>query len=142
MYIYKSSEIKKIDNEAEKRGMPGFTLMELAGAGVFQAIKQACSIHNHDFTIIAGKGNNGGDGIVLARYLKSAGARCRLYFPAGLPTANSAEKHLSYFKKLGYSFDSHLPEKSGSIVIDCLLSHGCIKRKIYSCCISRRIWFY
>lgn len=73
LYIYKSSEIKETDKGAEKQGMTAFTLMELAGMGLFNAIKQKLNIYKHHFTIIAGKGNNGGDGIVPARYLQLAG---------------------------------------------------------------------
>lgn len=124
MYIYKSNEIRRIDSEAEKRGMSGFTLMELAGAGLFKAISQAYFIHNHDFIIVAGKANNGGDGIVLARYLKNAGARCQLYFPAGVPASDPAKAHLHYFESLGYSFCSQMPVTSASVIIDCLLGAG------------------
>lgn len=124
LYIYKSSEIKKADKCAEEKGMTSFTLMELSGIGLFNAIKQHFNIHNHRFTIVAGKGNNGGDGIVLARYLQIAGVPCTLSFPTGLPVSNAAKAHFDYYSSLGFSASTQLPEQSGSILIDCLLGVG------------------
>lgn len=57
----------------EKAGIPGIVLMERAGTGAAQEIINfAESISGHHvrrFVILAGKGNNGGDAYVVARYL-------------------------------------------------------------------------
>ncbi|WP_050184281.1 bifunctional ADP-dependent NAD(P)H-hydrate dehydratase/NAD(P)H-hydrate epimerase [Domibacillus robiginosus] len=124
MYIYKSSEIRKIDQLAEKKGMPGFTLMELAGAGLGRKIASFYPITEHSFLILAGKGNNGGDGIVLARYLKRAGAACELCFPLGVPEKGAARQHLAYYESLGYSYQTGMPDTSATVIIDALLGAG------------------
>ena len=72
MYIYTSKQIKEIDTQAEKKGMSLFALMENAGNGLYRKIKSLIEL-NDQILILAGKGNNGGDGIVLARYLKNNG---------------------------------------------------------------------
>lgn len=124
LYIYKSSEIKKADRCAEEQGMTAFTLMELSGIGLFNAIKQDLNIHKHQFTIIAGKGNNGGDGIVLARYLQIAGVPCSLFFPLGLPVSAASKAHFDYYSSLGFSASTNLPDQSGSILVDSLFGIG------------------
>lgn len=66
----------------------GFTLqqlMELAGFSVAQAVSREfpldkASIDKHVF-VIAGPGNNGGDGLVCARHLKLFGYNPIVYYP-------------------------------------------------------------
>ncbi|MGB0911605.1 MAG: NAD(P)H-hydrate dehydratase [Nitrospirales bacterium] len=54
-------------NEAK---IPGLTLMERAGKGVVQTLKQQCGSPSGKFIVVfCGKGNNGGDGLVIARLL-------------------------------------------------------------------------
>ena len=68
----------KLDREAiERCGIPGEQLMERAGKGVFDHVSKI--IQDLGLTpyvvLFAGKGNNGGDAFVTARYLDSAGIR-------------------------------------------------------------------
>jgi hydroxyethylthiazole kinase-like uncharacterized protein yjeF len=53
------------------RGLPSLELMERAGAGLADAIAQRAP--EGRVVVIAGKGNNGGDGLVVARLLRQAG---------------------------------------------------------------------
>ncbi len=55
----------------EQRGVPGLELMERAGAGVARAVEQLAG--DGLVTVVCGKGNNGGDGLVVARLLREAG---------------------------------------------------------------------
>lgn len=124
MYIYSSDEIKKADHLAEERGMTVFTLMENAGRSLYEAI--AAKIDKQKtILILAGKGNNGGDGIVLARYLKQKGYQTELSFPLGIPkTGGPAEKHLRYFEECGYLSVPFHKEIICDVVIDALLGAG------------------
>lgn len=55
-------------------GMPGQVLMETAGRACAQAILETYGRkENRKAVIVAGKGNNGGDGYVIARYLRGSG---------------------------------------------------------------------
>ena len=55
----------------EERGVPGVELMERAGAGVARALERLAP--DGAVTVLCGKGNNGGDGLVVARLLREAG---------------------------------------------------------------------
>src|SRR5215472_2484114 len=73
MKITTAEEMRAIDRaSAEKFGVPSLTLMENAGTAVAQFIltnyREAERI-----AVVCGKGNNGGDGLVVARRLHVAG---------------------------------------------------------------------
>lgn len=60
----------------EEYGLPSFTLMEAAGQGCARIIQKAYGPLDGDAVVVlCGKGNNGGDGLVVARRLVTAGAR-------------------------------------------------------------------
>jgi ADP-dependent NAD(P)H-hydrate dehydratase / NAD(P)H-hydrate epimerase len=55
----------------EQRGVPSVELMERAGAGVVRAVERLAP--DGPAVVVCGKGNNGGDGLVVARLLREAG---------------------------------------------------------------------
>jgi NAD(P)H-hydrate epimerase len=78
MKIVSAAEMREIDRVTSERfGVPSLTLMENAGTGVANFI---LSNHPHAqrIGIICGKGNNGGDGFVIARKLHEGGRIVRL----------------------------------------------------------------
>ncbi len=62
MYFYDNYTIQNI-------GIPGKELMENAGKGCFEYIKENIIKETDKIIIFSGTGNNGGDGFVIARYL-------------------------------------------------------------------------
>lgn len=60
-------EVAVMDRNSEYRGVPPMHLMENAGKGLAQVLKERFS--DKRFLFICGTGNNGGDGYVAARYL-------------------------------------------------------------------------
>jgi NAD(P)H-hydrate epimerase len=72
-----TAEVREIDRIAiEELGLPGIVLMENAGAGVARLL-ETLGIDG-PVRIACGKGNNGGDGFVIARHLDLAGHSVRL----------------------------------------------------------------
>jgi ADP-dependent NAD(P)H-hydrate dehydratase / NAD(P)H-hydrate epimerase len=55
----------------ETRGVPSLDLMERAGAGVTRTVERL--VPDGPAAVVCGKGNNGGDGLVVARLLREAG---------------------------------------------------------------------
>jgi NAD(P)H-hydrate epimerase len=65
-------EVRAVDRRAiEEFGVPGVVLMENAGRGAAELLL-ALGIHGR-VAICCGKGNNGGDGLVIARHLDNYG---------------------------------------------------------------------
>lgn len=77
MKILTSREMREIDRMAiEDLGIPGVVLMENAGLQVVQTIRELFpDLERMRIVVVAGKGNNGGDGFVVARHLFLEGAR-------------------------------------------------------------------
>lgn len=71
-----AEEMTGTDRKAQARGMPGVRLMEHAGTAVAAAAR-ALAVHNgredRPVLVLAGPGNNGGDGFVAARRLAEWG---------------------------------------------------------------------
>lgn len=81
MRVATAKEMKEIDRRAmDEYGIPGIVLMENAGIKVVEAIKQHFGgrVQGKTVTVFVGKGNNGGDGLVIARHLYNNGADVRL----------------------------------------------------------------
>jgi NAD(P)H-hydrate epimerase len=67
-----AERMRAIDRWAiEDRGMPSLDLMERAGAGVTRAVERL--VPDGPVVVACGTGNNGGDGLVVARLLRDAG---------------------------------------------------------------------
>jgi ADP-dependent NAD(P)H-hydrate dehydratase / NAD(P)H-hydrate epimerase len=58
----------------ERYGIPSLQLMENAGAAITEFLREKCSgLARRKIVVLCGKGNNGGDGLVVARLLKESG---------------------------------------------------------------------
>ncbi|MCA9016756.1 MAG: NAD(P)H-hydrate epimerase [Planctomycetaceae bacterium] len=75
------TEVRSVDQRTiEEFGLPGIALMENAGRGVFELLLSLKV--KGPVTICAGKGNNGGDGFVIARHLDNAGIPVQIHLLA------------------------------------------------------------
>lgn len=82
MRIVTNNEMKKIDTWSMRSlGIPGPVLMENAGRGCVNVLEQYFDLENLKVLIICGKGNNGGDGFVIARHLQNRGAIVKIILP-------------------------------------------------------------
>ena len=84
MYLVTASEIQEMDRQTiESFGMPGRVLMENAGRGATRILLDHFSgCIKRNVGVIAGRGNNGGDGFVIARYLAQKGITVSVYLLA------------------------------------------------------------
>jgi len=71
MKVLTSAQMKEIDRlTIEEVGIPGPVLMENAGLQIFRSLKEIFpQLEKERVVVVAGKGNNGGDGLVVARHL-------------------------------------------------------------------------
>lgn len=90
-------------------GLPGFTLMETAGRGAADAIEEAFgTLAGRRVFVLAGKGNNGGDGLVVARVLAGRRAHVRVVTTATEDEATEdTARNLRLFRTLT-EHDDHL----------------------------------
>jgi hydroxyethylthiazole kinase-like uncharacterized protein yjeF len=83
-----AAEMREVDRQTTARfGIPGLQLMESAGQQVCEVIlrwlsgvRSAELREDLKISILCGKGNNGGDGLVVARHLRAAGIAPQVYF--------------------------------------------------------------
>lgn len=76
MYLVSNEEMRTLDRTAiEEWKIPSLVLMENAGIAILRQLeKDVPDLLHQRITILCGCGNNGGDGLVLARQLHLAGA--------------------------------------------------------------------
>jgi hydroxyethylthiazole kinase-like uncharacterized protein yjeF len=80
MRILTAAQMREADRATTDRlGIPGLQLMENAGTGVVAFLqKEFPDLSKKRIVILCGKGNNGGDGFVVARLLKQIGAPAKI----------------------------------------------------------------
>ena len=79
--IYVTAEqMREIDRRAIfEIGIPGVALMENAGRRVFEEANRMVGTSDGTVVVLSGKGNNGGDGFVVARHLINNGYEVKVY---------------------------------------------------------------
>lgn len=79
MFVVTNREMREIDRYTiEQIGIPSIVLMENAGKSVAEWILDHCQSGAH-VGVVCGKGNNGGDGFVIARHLFNKGLKVSVY---------------------------------------------------------------
>lgn len=70
MKVLTSAQMRAVDLQTIEAGVPGLVLMENAGCRFVEFLERACApLDAQRIVVICGKGNNGGDGLVIARQL-------------------------------------------------------------------------
>lgn len=130
MHIATKEEMYAMDRAAvERLGIPGFTLMESAGAGMAKALLDTLD-RSSKVLVLCGNGKNGGDGLVLARYLLNHQFDVSVYLVSS-PSQLKGDVRLHYevYRRHGYSLLSEDTDLSDEIaqadwLVDALLGIG------------------
>jgi len=136
--VFTAEEMRRLDRRAiSDLGIPGATLMENAGRGAAEAIVAALPAlgaprRGAKVTIVCGKGGNGGDGFVVARWLKRHGARPTvLLVPPAEEVTGDAGRKLEEMRRAGIRPRSFADDRVTSdllarshLVVDALLGTG------------------
>ena len=128
--VLTAAEMREVDARAEALGMPGIVLMENAGCRVVELIAREFSpLSKQRIVVICGKGNNGGDGLVIARQLFTR------FRPKSLDVVLTAEPeelrgdaaaNLAMLRACGCAFVREIEPamRCASLVVDALLGTG------------------
>ncbi len=124
--LYSASQVRGFDRLAIQRfEIPGATLMERAGQAVFDLCKSRWPQARH-WVVLAGTGNNAGDGFVVARLAHSAGMRVQvLQLGQRNRLAGDALLNANRWRDAGglWSEYSQFPE-GAELLVDALLGTG------------------
>jgi ADP-dependent NAD(P)H-hydrate dehydratase / NAD(P)H-hydrate epimerase len=135
--ILTAEEMRKVDRlTSEREGIPSATLMENAGTNLARFIEARLpTFRRRRIAVLCGKGNNGGDGFVVASHLRDSGARPDVYlFGAPEQMQGDAAENCRHWQAVGAPLHVVLSvadwEKkkacatSAEIIVDALLGTG------------------
>ncbi len=127
-----SEQMQKVDAETIARVVPGIELMERAGWGVAKGI--IARYEKGKAAIFVGPGNNGGDGLVIARLLAEAGWKCSVHLLKTTDlTPDTSKNYQRLNKKSIHEFDvsrSDWPKRApedladATVIVDCIFGTG------------------
>ena len=135
-HVVTAAEMRAIDAATiDGVGLPGAVLMENAGRAVAQVVLEELGQVGGPVAVVAGAGNNGGDGHVVARVLRQRGADVAVYLAAPREAVRGdAAVHLGAYEQVGGVVTSiagpaELSEAQGEIedagvVVDALFGTG------------------
>jgi NAD(P)H-hydrate epimerase len=131
-------EMKAIEERSEQLGVSKLLLMENAGKAVADYIKERVGGAGRKVVVVAGTGNNGGDGFVVARHMAGYGAFVTVFL-VGTDTdikTHEASSNLEILRRMNKSIelvrlsDDSFMEKfqealsSADVVVDAIFGTG------------------
>jgi NAD(P)H-hydrate epimerase len=124
--------MKQIDHLAvETYGIQLIQMMENAGRGLAKLTKMMLenSLLKKHLAVVAGKGNNGGGGLVAARHLYNWGAKVTLMLPqeplSGVPEIQrKIIEKLPIERKIGKNALQEISSSKYQIILDAMIGYG------------------
>ncbi len=136
MKIVTAAQMQALDRRAiQEAQIPSLALMEKAGAGLVASMEQVFgSLAGRTVTIVCGKGNNGGDGFVVARLLTRKRARTKVLLMAqpSSMTGDAKTMYRRFVKVAGAAaVQPYRPDErcraivnNSQVIVDALLGTG------------------
>ena len=130
MKILSAEQMREVDRAAMEAGIPGLILMENAGCRVTEFLERSFApLASQRIVVVCGKGNNGGDGLVIARQLWTRFHPASLHVllaAAGSEFKGDAATNWKTLQALGIPAERQLtPEmRPATLVVDALLGTG------------------
>ncbi len=137
MRVLDAAQMRAADRlTIEEIGIPSIVLMENAGRQVVAAMEASCDDLAHSrVAVLCGRGNNGGDGFVVARALAQRGLQVDVFLVGQAADVHGdARTNLDIVKRLGISvaechdtaaWERHGPELARcDLVVDALVGTG------------------
>jgi NAD(P)H-hydrate epimerase len=130
MKVLTAAEMRDVDRRTIEMGIPGIVLMENAGMRVVEFLAERFApLDEQRVLVLCGKGNNGGDGMVIARQIHTRFPRCQLTVvlladPEDLH--GDARVNYAMLRTCAIPIYRKLPEPpcDATVVVDALLGTG------------------
>ena len=130
MKILTAAEMREVDRRTVEAGIPGIVLMENAGHRVVEFLAERFApLAEQRIVVLCGKGNNGGDGLVVARQLHTRFAPASLHVvlladPGELK--GDAAANYNMLLAAGGPVEREIPAeaRTATLVVDALLGTG------------------
>lgn len=123
--IVTAKEMKEIESNAiNKLGIPSLVLMERAALSVAERVKRQFG-RKSKICVVCGGGNNGADGIAVARILLEEG-----YKPSVVVVtepekfSDEMKSQLDIIEKFGISYKKEMPEEEFDCIVDAIFGIG------------------
>ncbi len=122
MKVVTAAQMRQIDKDTiEGIGIPGIVLMETAGSEIVRLIERHYPTAQR-IGVFVGKGNNGGDGLVIARQLAHAGREVQIFLVSPAESfTGEARTNLDIAKNLGLQIEEILTDSTSIHAIRCEL---------------------
>jgi NAD(P)H-hydrate epimerase len=130
MKVLTAAQMREVDRRTIEAGIPGIVLMENAGHRVVEFLERRFApLAAQRIVVLCGKGNNGGDGMVVARQLYTRVRPAALHvvlLGAAEELKGDAAANLRMLQVCGCPVLSEIPAEAqhATIVIDALLGTG------------------
>ncbi len=125
-YILTASQMQQCDrNTIEHYGIPSSVLMERAALATVEEIEKLLPGPGASILVACGSGNNGGDGLAIARMLHIKGYVVDILLADDMgQCSDEAARQLDVATKYGVSFLDEIPEYDTDCIVDALFGIG------------------
>ena len=131
--ILTCAQMREVEKAAVAGGLDYLRLMENAGSAAAKEIRRRYPVAGRQVAILCGKGNNGGDGFVIARKLQDEGAAVTLVLVCGQPQTEDAREMYARLRSLDIGVVSLETEpyiaassvKEAALIVDAVYGAAC-----------------
>lgn len=130
------SEMKERERLADEAGLSYYQMMENAGTAAYEVIKKEYPCAK-SMLVVCGKGNNGGDGFVVARLAANDGIDVKVILAEGEPVTEDAMTNYKKLPDVVEAFTDTYQPGTIDIVVDALYGtgfHGNLREKGKKAC--------
>jgi NAD(P)H-hydrate epimerase len=137
--VCNTEQIKTYEKMAENIGITPLLLMENAAIGVASVIRKFFDIKGKNVVVCCGRGNNGGDGLAVARHLKNAGAKVTVLMVEDNNKKLSKETETNFLILKGMGLNVICFEEISNFISEILKDASLIVDAIFGTGITREV---
>ncbi len=122
--VLSPAQMRSLEERAFELGLSSLLLMEEAARGAFTLLDERLGgVKGRRLLFLIGPGNNGGDGLAMARLAHLAGAGAQILL-TGEVKSPDARTNLAHCQALSLPFIDKLPEEKPDAVVDAVFGTG------------------